>query len=43
MKLLERSESTGILPLSQNVLNELVAKHPPAAEADPSVLCIDER
>ena len=38
MKLLDQSESTGILPLSQDVLKELVLKHPPAKEADPNVL-----
>ena len=38
MKLLENHESSGILPLSQNVLRELVSKHPPAIKADPNVL-----
>ena len=42
MKLLEKSESTGVLPLSQNVLQELISKHPPAQPANPDVLMSGE-
>ena len=38
MKLLEKSESSGVLPLSQNVLAELISKHPPAQPANPEIL-----
>ena len=38
MKLLDRQSSRGVLPLSQNTINELERKHPEASEADPSLL-----
>lgn len=38
MKLLEQLSSSGVLPLSQSIINELKRKHPEVNEADHSVL-----
>ena len=38
LRLLDRAESSGVLPLTQKVLSELQEKHPPAQPADESVL-----
>ena len=38
LRLLEKSESSGVLPLTSNVLNDLISKHPTAKPADPEAL-----
>ena len=38
LRLLDKSESSGVLPLTQKVLDDLKVKHPPACAADPAVL-----
>ena len=38
MKLLDPSDGSGVLPLSQSTINELKRKYPVASEADPSLL-----
>ena len=42
LQLLDRAESSGVLPLTQKVLSELQEKHPPPQPADESVLITGE-
>ena len=38
IKLLEKAESTGVLPLNKDVINDLKEKHPTSKSTDPEVL-----
>ena len=38
LRRLEKSESSGVLPLTSNMLNDLISKHPIAKPADPKAL-----